>query len=68
MNAESRPEIIAITKKSWRLMDPNGGAEFESFIDLPSGSHQLEIKPSPYGRDEMWLVLKGTSIGKPVES
>ena len=66
MTAENKPEIIATTKRSWRLLDPSG-PEFESFIDLPAGSHRLEMKPSPYGRDEMWLVLEGTSIGKPVE-
>ena len=67
MNAENRPEIIATTKKPWRLLDPSG-PEFESFHELPVGSHRLEMKPSPYGGNEMWLVLEGTSIGKPVES
>lgn len=67
MNVESKPEIIATTKRPWRLMDPKG-PEFESFIELPPGSHRLEIKQSPYGRDEQWFVLEGTSIGKPMES
>ena len=67
MNAENRPEIIATTKKPWRLLDSKG-PEFESFHELPVGSHRLEMKPSPYGGNKMWLVLEGTSIGKPVES
>lgn len=67
MNAENKPEIIATTKRPWRLLDPKG-PEFESFHELPVGSHRLELKPSPYGRNEMWLVLEGTQIGKPIES
>jgi len=67
MNAENRPEIIATTKRPWRLLDPKG-PEFESFHELPVGLHRLELKPSPYGRNEMWLVLEGTQIGKPMES
>lgn len=67
MAVENGPEIIAITRRDWRLMDPSG-PEFESFIELPPGTHRLELKPSPYGGNEMWLVLKGTQIGKPIKS
>lgn len=68
MNIENRPEIIATTKMPWKLMDPSGGPEFFSFVELPAGSHRLEMRPSPYGRDEMWFVLERTQIGKPMES
>ncbi len=67
MTVENKPEVIAKTKISWRLLDPSG-PEFESFIELPAGSHRLEMKPSLYGREEMWFVLEGTQIGKPMES
>lgn len=67
MTAENKPEIIATTKRTWRLLDPKG-PEFESFHELPAGSHRLEMRRSPYGVDETWFVLEGTQIGKPMEN
>ena len=67
MNAENRPEIIATTKRSWILMD-SSKPEFESFMEIPAGTHRLKMIDSPYGEDGKWFVLEGTKIGKPMES
>ena len=67
MNAENRPEIIAITKMAWRLMD-SSKPEFESFVEIPAGHHRLEMIDSPYGDDDKWFILEGTKIGKPMQS
>ena len=67
MNAENRPEIIATTKRSWILMD-SSKPEFESFMEIPAGTHRLKMIDSPYGEDGKWFVLEGTKIGKPMKS
>lgn len=67
MPVESKPEIVVTTKRTWLLMD-SSKPEFESFIELNAGTHRLEMQPCPYGDEDMWLMLEGTQLGKPLHS
>lgn len=55
-------EIFAITKTPRRLIDGSKPPSLDRFV-LQPGRHKLERIPNPFGREDTWLVLKGTLIG-----